>query len=324
MRKTIIVTLILIPWLAFAGENTCTDASGNFTAPSCNTSGYLNTDVKDITPGTGATDLGKAEDAAHTSGDTGVAIWGVRNDNQATNFCGANGDYCPVQVSGKGALVTTIELGAALTSSENILSAEDSASGDGYAVVMSGAIRDDALEANTAVGTDLDKTWFRVDNFGALWTHDTVKTTTLTDTGTIEAAAYAAGDCIMASAEALTGTAATAPFLTGRITDIVITDLAAQAANIDVVFFNADPGAICAAINNAADIADDDLAKVVGIIPVTTHFALNDNSVSTATNVNIKYSLASGTALYYALIARGTPTYASVSDLVISVKVELD
>lgn len=40
--------------------------------------------VTSIIPGTGATNLGKAEDAAHTSGDTGVPAWGVRNDNGAT------------------------------------------------------------------------------------------------------------------------------------------------------------------------------------------------------------------------------------------------
>lgn len=46
-----------------------------------------------VTPGTGATNLGKAEDAAHVSGDTGVATWGVANVAQTT--FAADGDYIP-------------------------------------------------------------------------------------------------------------------------------------------------------------------------------------------------------------------------------------
>lgn len=53
------------------------------------------------TGGTGATSLGKAEDAAHASGDTGVAVWGVRNDSLATTY-GADQDYTPLATDLKG------------------------------------------------------------------------------------------------------------------------------------------------------------------------------------------------------------------------------
>lgn len=47
-----------------------------------------------VTPGVAATNLGKSEDAVHTSGDTGIQVLGVRQDappnSPATN---ANGDY---------------------------------------------------------------------------------------------------------------------------------------------------------------------------------------------------------------------------------------
>lgn len=45
-----------------------------------------------LTPGTGATNLGKAEDAAHTSGDVGVMGLGVRNDADAA-LVGTDLDY---------------------------------------------------------------------------------------------------------------------------------------------------------------------------------------------------------------------------------------
>lgn len=47
-----------------------------------------------VTPGTAAGNLGKAEDAAHSSGDTGVFSLGVSNENQ-TAFGAASGDYSP-------------------------------------------------------------------------------------------------------------------------------------------------------------------------------------------------------------------------------------
>lgn len=45
-----------------------------------------------LVPGTGATNLGKAEDAAHSTGDTGVYILGTRQDSP-TATAGASGDY---------------------------------------------------------------------------------------------------------------------------------------------------------------------------------------------------------------------------------------
>lgn len=55
-----------------------------------------------ITPGTGATNLGKAEDAAHASGDVGVMALGVRSD--ADSALAADGDYHPLAVNEDGRL----------------------------------------------------------------------------------------------------------------------------------------------------------------------------------------------------------------------------
>lgn len=59
-----------------------------------------------VTPGTGAANLGKAEDAVHTSGDVGVMALGVRNDNDAVRTS-ANGDYSPLSTDDTGRLKTT-------------------------------------------------------------------------------------------------------------------------------------------------------------------------------------------------------------------------
>lgn len=58
------------------------------------------------TPGTGATNLGKAEDAAAASGDTGVMVLGVRNDTLTAAQTSANGDYGAASIDTSGILIT--------------------------------------------------------------------------------------------------------------------------------------------------------------------------------------------------------------------------
>jgi hypothetical protein len=66
----------------------------------------LDVDVTRVIPGTTATALGKAEDAAHADGDTGVLLLGVRNYAGA----GADGDYSAVAVAADGHLMTETHL----------------------------------------------------------------------------------------------------------------------------------------------------------------------------------------------------------------------
>ena len=62
-------------------------------------------DVLSVIPGVGATNLGKAEDAAHTSGDTGVAMLVLRQDSQSNLV--ADGDYTLPTVNSTGELRVT-------------------------------------------------------------------------------------------------------------------------------------------------------------------------------------------------------------------------
>jgi hypothetical protein len=61
-----------------------------------------------ITPGTAAVNLGKAEDAGHTTGDTGVAVWGVRNEG-TTQITSADLDYSPFAVDAYGAQFSRVD-----------------------------------------------------------------------------------------------------------------------------------------------------------------------------------------------------------------------
>jgi hypothetical protein len=60
-------------------------------------------DVASIVPGTGATNQGKAEDAAHTTGDVGIAELWVRKDN-ATQNTNADSDYTNPSADAYGAI----------------------------------------------------------------------------------------------------------------------------------------------------------------------------------------------------------------------------
>lgn len=63
--------------------------------------------ISSVTPGTGATNLGKAEDAAHTSGDVGVMPLAVRQDTLAA-LDSATGDYTPFKVDALGRQYVTV------------------------------------------------------------------------------------------------------------------------------------------------------------------------------------------------------------------------
>jgi hypothetical protein len=60
-------------------------------------------EVLSLIPGVGPTALGKAEDAVHVSGETGVAVWAVRKDAVGT-LSDASGDYTPFIVDADGRL----------------------------------------------------------------------------------------------------------------------------------------------------------------------------------------------------------------------------
>lgn len=60
-------------------------------------------DVTSVIPGTGGTNLGKAEDAAHTDADTGIQMLAVRDDTLNIRS-GAENDYEPLHTNASGAL----------------------------------------------------------------------------------------------------------------------------------------------------------------------------------------------------------------------------
>lgn len=71
-----------------------------------NSIGKISDITTSIVPGTGATNLGKAEDAAHTDGDTGVFVLSRRIDAQASS-AGSTGDYAAFNTDSAGGVYVT-------------------------------------------------------------------------------------------------------------------------------------------------------------------------------------------------------------------------
>jgi len=79
------------------------DAAGNERGANVNASNELAVAVGASIPGTGATNLGKAEDAHHTSGDVGVMALSVRQDTAAA-LADTDDDYQPLITDASGRL----------------------------------------------------------------------------------------------------------------------------------------------------------------------------------------------------------------------------
>jgi hypothetical protein len=159
MRKLLVIIVsIAIGSTVFAQgmsvQNTAATAKCNTAGQSC----PLSTDASGrllLGPaGTGATALGKAEDAAHVSGDTGVMMLGVIDSTASSGFGGVNGDYSPPAMTLTGALYANIDSNSQASTARGILKSEDAAHTTGDAGVASLFVTEDPLTVSQNATTD--------------------------------------------------------------------------------------------------------------------------------------------------------------------------
>lgn len=158
---------------------------------------------------------------------------------------------------------------------------------------------------------DTDKGTYR-----ALWVDPRPSVVRLSATPTISTSAYAAKDAVgglmtFANAARVAGGSV-------RIETVQVVDKDQEMKDLDLVLFDR---SITAPTDNAVfDPTDAELANVIDVVPITAWADFNDNAVcsvpvGTAAVLN-------GTDLYGVLVARGTPTYTSTSDLIVTVTVD--
>lgn len=97
-----------------------------------------------VSPGTGATSLGKAIDNASGGTDTGVACLTIRDDSGAAKSS-ANGDYQGLYTNSKGALRVEIRSGWETDGATSLVKSEDYSASDGNAGVGSLFVSQDPL-----------------------------------------------------------------------------------------------------------------------------------------------------------------------------------
>lgn len=146
----------------------------------------------------------------------------------------------------------------------------------------------------------------------------------ITVTPTITAGAYSAGDALGGKLEF--ENAASVYQQSGIIRNVIITDKGKQSALVNLFLFNRD--FTPTADNAAFTISDADLLNCIGVINIVAAnwFLAADNAVATPTalipSFYFKLQDPGDSSLYGQLVAVGTPTYTSTSDLAVTLVIE--
>lgn len=167
--------------------------NGNAGAISLTTGGAIRVDV------TSGGVPGFAEDVAHTSGDVGVMILGVRND-AGTTLAGTTGDYIPLSMDSSGAI-------RVVGSSGTTQYVEDVASAGGESLVLCGGVRQDTIASSTSADGDYGN--IKINSVGRVYTSATIDAALPTGANAIGKLAANTGVTIGAVEIAATQTLAT-------------------------------------------------------------------------------------------------------------------
>lgn len=144
-------------------------------------------------------------------------------------------------------------------------------------------------------------------------------------------AAYASGDAV-GGLMSFTG-AAKPEIGTAMVGSVILQDLNKQDAELDLILFDSNPSATTFTDNAVLDIADADLARIIGVVTVaaTDYADFNDSAVGFVSCSVPFRTTATGSALdlttqtlYGALVTRGAPTYNATTDVTVKLGVMLD
>lgn len=111
--------------------------------------------------------------------------------------------------------------------------------------------------------------------------------------------------------------------LTGMLQWASIHAKSAQSSAIDLLIFHADPTASTFTDKQALALNVADFDKLAGIVRITDWTTLGTPSYGQAGSIGMPYR-ATGTSLWVVPVARATPTFASISDLSVSIKSFVD
>lgn len=236
----------------------------------------VDVDVTRIVPGTGATNLGKAEDAAHASGDTGVVFFGVRQDTQS-DF-GADGDYVPFSINADGELRVTMAGGSGGTA---LVDDADFTAGSGSFTPIGGF-----YQSSVTACTDGDACTARITSGRALTAH-----IVNADGSTASLAADATHDSAVLTAGPQTMGAASSTYPTA----VGSGDAVRFSAGLDGIQIIRPYAHVGDAVNGRAAITDGSSTSVVAAQGSGVRFCATTVVVSNSSATGVTVDLRDGT-----------------------------
>lgn len=278
--------------VALSGNGTVSPGVQRVTIAS-DSSGNIATIGTSVTPGTGALNLGKAEDAAHTSGDVGVMALGVRKDT-AVALAGIDGDYQPFIFDASGRLHVSVGAGTIASGTAGTPSA-DVVTVQGVASMTPVSTAGYQVEAQTDVTRPADTTAYTAND---AWADST--------------SAPTSGGFTLTGAGRTSGGS-------GVITDIMFTSSAVPGTLLqgELHIFKSAPTAIN---DNAAwNLSDADAKLRIAIVPFTL-LADANNSYYHAQNLNIGYTCSGSANLRFLIKVKNAYTPASAEVLTVCAK----
>lgn len=143
-----------------------------------------------------------------------------------------------------------------------------------------------------------------------------IETRVLDVTLVTQASAYATGD-VIGGKITLTGAMARVGG-SGLLKSVQICSLADLTVDFDLILFSDDPTNTTFTENGAVAIATTDVAKILGVVGLTSRKDLGTPVVVSLHNIDMALkSGANSRDLYACLVARGTHTPASTADIVL-------
>ncbi len=150
-----------------------------------------------------------------------------------------------------------------------------------------------------------------------------IETKVVSVTPTADTSIYASGDVIgglMTFSNAV-GYQST----TGIVTSATVSDKNSTASDLELWVFSSNPSASTFTDQAAFTIADADITKVISVISLgsTSRFDAASNGVKYLGSISCPVSTTSKT-LYAVLVSRGTPTFATSSDVTVKLAIASD
>lgn len=130
---------------------------------------------------------------------------------------------------------------------------------------------------------------------------------------TVTAAAYSAGN-VVGGLITLTG-AVGGSATTALLHKVTLMAKSAQSGQFDVIFFHSNPTNSTFTDKTALSVNVLDFDKITAVVHVTDWTNLGTPSIGVASNLAISVRGVNSQTMYAVVVARGTPTFASTSDV---------